>query len=67
MNALEMAYYIVSTTYTDEFCAVCGSAIKVDVPKTSVWKEINGNRALRPAHQDCAMVQMPENFPVNHH
>lgn len=67
MNALEMANYIASMTYTDDFCAVCGCAIKIDMPKTSVYKEINGTRVQRPAHEECASYQMPEKFSANHH
>ena len=67
MNALEMANYIACMTYTDEFCAVCGCAIKVDMPKTSVWTENNGNRTLRPAHEECAACQLPEKNLANYH
>lgn len=67
MNALEMAQYIAYSSYTDEFCAVCGCAIKIDAPKTDVWTEVCGSRVSRPAHAECSQKQIPENFSAKYH
>ena len=67
MNALEMARYIACTLYTEEFCAVCGFAIKVDAPKTSVWKDVDGKKMPGTAHKDCLLNRMPESPSINNH
>ena len=63
MNLLEMAAYIARTTYTNEFCSLCGRAITFDEAKSVVSVESGENKQSRPAHRDCSLKLMPLKTP----
>jgi hypothetical protein len=60
MNVLEMASYIARSTYTNEFCPVCGRAITIDEEKTVVSSDMNKADISRSAHKDCSLKQVSE-------
>ena len=68
MNVLEMAAYIARTTYTSEFCSICGRVITIEDAKTTVIADNRENRVQRSAHKDCSLTPKSEKtwtYPID--
>ena len=60
MDILDIASKLARTTYTKEFCSVCGRAITIDEAKDAAATEAEGGSSQPRAHRDCLLKQTPE-------